>query len=421
MTAQPTPQPGGVAPYLGRVISGKYRVTAPLGEGGMGVVVAADDVATGQRVALKILRPEMLEDRDVTRRFLEEGTTASRIQHRNVLRVLGSGATEQGVPFLVMEHLDGTSLGALMRGSRIPPAAAVPILQGILAGLGAAHAAGVVHRDLKPENVFLERKASGASGYEVKLLDFGVARVMDAAGGMGNRTKTGILLGTPAYMSPEQLRNSKEADGRTDLWAAGVMLYEMLCGRHPFPAPTEFARLAVILNSPPEPLDEVARPFAAFLERALAKDRDARFSSAHEMAAALSQAPTSAVRPATEFMPSTPSPTQQHLNVPAAFSSTALQPAVAAEVIQRMSALPESSPGGTLNSPAAHRSPSTTLSSGGAGGVGRHSAPPPVVMIPPSEPEAPAARGLAVPLVVAFVGIALVIGFLLGFAVGHFQ
>ncbi len=421
MTAQPTPAPGGVAPYIGRVIGGKYRVTAPLGEGGMGVVVAADDMTTGQRVALKILRPEMLEDQDVTRRFLEEGATASRIQHPNVLRVLGSGTTELGTPFIVMEHLDGTSLGTFMRGSRIPPAAAVPILQGILAGLGAAHAAGVVHRDLKPENVFLERKASGTSGYEVKLLDFGVARVMDAAGGMGSRTKTGILLGTPAYMSPEQLRNSKDADGRTDLWAAGVMLYEMLCGRHPFPAPTEFARLAVILNSPPEPIDDVARPFAAVLDRALAKDRDARFSSAHEMAAALSQAPTSAVRPATEPMASLPSPTQQHLNVPAAFTPTALQPAVAAEVIQRISALPESTPGGTLNSPA-NRSPSTTLSSGGAGGgVGRHSAPPPVVMIPPSEPEAPAARGLAVPIVVAFVGVALVLGFLLGFAVGRLQ
>jgi serine/threonine protein kinase len=183
-------------------------------------------------------------------------------------------------------------LGAYTQnGGRVPLQQAVPILQGILTGLAAAHAEGIVHRDLKPDNVLLTRDASGT--FVVKLLDFGIAKVMDVAGGMGVRTRTGVFLGTPAYMSPEQARSARDVDQRADLWSAGVLFYEMLTGRSAFPAPTEFARLAALLSSEPEPVEKVdpaLAPLAGFFERALKKDRDARFPTAGEMSRALAAA-----------------------------------------------------------------------------------------------------------------------------------
>ena len=192
---------------------------------------------------------------------------------------------EDGSPYIVMELLEGVPLAAYTaNGGRVPVARAVPILQGILAGLAAAHAAGVIHRDLKPDNVFLTRDHEGA--FVARLLDFGVAKVMDAAGGMGNRTRSGMLLGTPAYMSPEQVKNAKDVDPRADLWSAGVMFYEMLTGRTAFPAPTEFARLTAVLTVEPdaaETIDPALVPLASFLARSLKKDRSERFATALEL------------------------------------------------------------------------------------------------------------------------------------------
>jgi serine/threonine-protein kinase len=172
---------------------------------------------------------------------------------------------------------------------------AVPILQGMLAGLEAAHAQGVVHRDLKPGNVFLAREPQGL--FAVKLLDFGIAKVMDVAGGMGNKTKTGMLLGTPAYMSPEQIKSAKDVDARADLWSAGVMFYEMLTGRTAFPAPTEYARLSAVLQYDPEPVETIDPELAIlgpFLARALQKDPEARFQTAREMSLSLHAAASAA-------------------------------------------------------------------------------------------------------------------------------
>jgi serine/threonine-protein kinase len=258
----------------------------------MGEVYAADPVGGGARVAIKVLRPEFVAQRDVLQRFLEEARTSIRLVHPNIVRVLEGAQAEDGAPFLVMELLDGVPLGAYTQnGGRVPLAQAVPILQGILAGLAAAHAEGIVHRDLKPDNVLLTRDASGT--FVVKLLDFGIAKVMDAAGGMGVRTRTGVFLGTPAYMSPEQARSARDVDQRADLWSAGILFYEMLTGRPAFPAPTEFARLAALLSAEPEPVQKIdpsLAPLASFFERALKKDRDARFSTAGEMARALAVA-----------------------------------------------------------------------------------------------------------------------------------
>jgi serine/threonine-protein kinase len=167
----------------------------------------------------------------------------------------------------------------------------------MLAGLEAAHEIGIVHRDLKPANVFLARDHDGL--FAVKLLDFGIAKVMEVAGGMGKKTKTGVLLGTPAYMSPEQIKSAKDVDGRADLWSAGVIFYEMLTGRTAFPAPTDYARLAAVLQTSPIPVDKVDPQLGAlapFMGRALQKDPTLRFQSAREMALALGVAATAAER-----------------------------------------------------------------------------------------------------------------------------
>jgi serine/threonine-protein kinase len=258
----------------------------------MGAVYESTDPQDGRPLAVKVLAVDYVGDTDISRRFVEEGLTCQRLIHPNIVRVFEVGTAEDGTPFLVMELLTGVPLSAYTRsGGRVPLAQAGIILQGILAGLGAAHAQGVVHRDLKPENVFLAREPSGS--FSAKLLDFGIAKVMDAAGGMGSKTRTGVLLGTPAYMSPEQIRNAKDVDARADLWSAGVMLYEMLTGRVAFPAPTEYARLAAVLNTSPPPLEAVDPALgrlSSFVQLAMQKDRAQRFQSALEMARALSAA-----------------------------------------------------------------------------------------------------------------------------------
>src|ERR1700722_16451987 len=209
---------------VGAVLSRRWRLVQHLGEGGMGEVYAADPLEGGTRVAIKILRPEYLTEPNVLSRFLEEATTCMRLIHPNIVRMLECTSAEDGSPYLVMELLEGVPLGAYTQnGGRVPVARAVPILHGILAGLAAAHAQGIVHRDLKPDNVFLTRAPDGT--FVVNFLDLDYTKVMDAAGGMGSQTRTGMLLGTPAYMSPEQIKNARDVDQRGDLWSAGVMFY----------------------------------------------------------------------------------------------------------------------------------------------------------------------------------------------------
>jgi len=285
---------------VGAVLSKRFKLTRLIGEGGMGSVFAADPsgaVGTGsgnfpvdaKQFAVKLLRPEFIGDLDVLGRFVEEGRTCQRLIHPNILRVFEAAQAEDGTPYIVMELLDGVPLSAYTaNGGRVPMQQAITILQGILAGLAAAHAKGIVHRDLKPENVFLAREPSGQ--FQIKLLDFGIAKVMDTAGGMGTRTRTGALLGTPAYMSPEQVKNPRDVDPRSDLWSAGVMTWEMLTGRVAFPAPTEYARLAAVTSMNPDTLEKVDPAFAAIspvIERAMRKDKAERFASALEMARAL--------------------------------------------------------------------------------------------------------------------------------------
>ncbi len=290
--------------YVGAVLRGAWRIRRPIGQGGLALVYEAVPVVgeaplsgspgvltAPAPVAVKILRREFHDEPAVIERFLSEAKVGERIRHANVARVHEAARAEDGTPFLVLDLLPGAPLTTRMNQGPLPPSQAVAIAAGLLEVLAAAHDAGVVHRDLKPDNVFV---VSGPDAQpEVKLLDFGLARVMDEAGGMGRKTKTGMVLGTPGYMSPEQIHDAKSADLRTDLWSTGVLLYEMLTGQRAFHADTEMGRVTAILTTEPRRLDVVAPQYAHwsdFFDRALAKDLSARFQTAREMSSALSAA-----------------------------------------------------------------------------------------------------------------------------------
>ena len=275
---------------VGAVLNQRWRLGGLRGEGGIGIVYEAEGLHGEGARAVKILRREFCEDPQVVQRFLEEATATARIQHERIAQVHEATRAEDGSPYLVMELLRGMPLATVMNRGRMPVEQAVAIVRGLLAGLVAAHQAGVVHRDLKPDNIFVTLDEQGVK--DVKILDFGVARVMDAAGGMARKTRTGMLLGTPGYMSPEQIKNVKTADSRADLWSAGVIFYEMLTGSLAFEAENDFARITKVLTAAATPIEQVAPQYAhwgSFFTKALASDPEARFQSAAEMDAALGE------------------------------------------------------------------------------------------------------------------------------------
>lgn len=428
MTAAPQPPQ---ADLVGALLSRKYPLKRIIGTGGMGSVYESQTPDDGRPCAIKILGIDYLTDEDIKNRFIEEGHTCQRLIHPNIVRVFDVARAEDGTPYIVMELLDGVPLSAYTRsGGRVPLQQAGIILSGILAGLGAAHAQGIVHRDLKPENVYLAREPNGA--FSAKILDFGIAKVMDAAGGMGNKTKTGVLLGTPAYMSPEQIKNAKDVDARADLWSAGVMLYEMLTGRVAFPAPTEYARLNAVLNTNPQPLESVdpqLSRLSAFVQLSMQKDRGQRFQNALEMARALTAALGADANPQGQGQPLSRLP-----DVPSMFVRHSPDPSSGAR-----GSIPSPSTQGThtITSPPPEPNvgPGGTLASRAGANV---SEPPPQIQIItgpsrmggashgtlPSEnlPMLSAQggrRGVAPWLVVVLVLGALIAGFLLGFATAH--
>jgi serine/threonine protein kinase len=283
------------APFLdGEVLDGKYRMGAILGEGAMGLVFEAEHLLLDKKVAIKVLRPELTGDEELRRRFEIEARAAAAVSHPNVVTVSDMGRTARGAVYFVMDRLVGETLAdRLERMGRMPLPAAVAIGVEILDALEAAHAVGLVHRDLKLENVFL----SGSSGGKerVKVLDFGVAKVgVGALAGSASATRTGVVMGTPEFMAPEQARAERTLDARVDIYALGVMLYRMVSGRHPFLADSAMGMIAALLTETPPDLGEL-RPelpvaFVALVTSAMARDRDRRPSTAAAFRARLQAA-----------------------------------------------------------------------------------------------------------------------------------
>ncbi|HEU4532638.1 MAG TPA: serine/threonine-protein kinase, partial [Polyangiaceae bacterium] len=265
-------------PAPGRLVAATYRLRRMLGVGAMGAVFEARHELLGLDVALKVLLPKHARDGRLVARFLKEARTAALVTSPHVVRVFDVGVLESGAPYLVMEYLRGVDLSAVLsaRGPLRPEAAAALLLQAI-EGVAAVHEAGIVHRDLKPSNLFLESVAGRAP--LVKVVDFGISK---ALGGAGEITSTDSLLGSPAYMAPEQIAEPGRVDTRADLWSLGVIAFQLVTGVLPFDAPSIGGLLLAILEGVPRPAREFAPDlppaFDEILRRCLRRDPAARFA-----------------------------------------------------------------------------------------------------------------------------------------------
>ncbi|MDI1430374.1 serine/threonine protein kinase [Polyangium sorediatum] len=275
----------------GAIIDGKYRIVRLLGRGGMGVVYVAENLRVKRQVAIKVLSRAATElHGDALVRFEREAQAAGQIGSDHIVEVLDLGTTEQGDRFMVMELLEGETLKERAKRGRISIDKIVELFRQLLDGLEAAHAAGIIHRDLKPDNVFLQKKKAGHDDW-VKILDFGISKFSGMSGEAAQHTRTGVVMGTPFYMSPEQARAASSVDARSDLYTVAVMLYEMLTGQVPFSGET-FAELMfkIVFESQPHPkavspmLDD---EICGIVVKGMHRDPAARFQSADEFRVAL--------------------------------------------------------------------------------------------------------------------------------------
>src|SRR5881296_514065 len=269
---------------VGKVLDGQYQIEALLGKGGMGAVYRARHILLGDRVAIKVLPPEMRSNTEWLRRFQREGQAARRFRHPNAVTVYDLRTSADGTIYLVMEYVEGITLDAeLKKHGRFSAAEALTVLDPVMSVLNAAHAMGVVHRDLKPENIMIGKASTGGEPV-VKLLDLGIAKLREVAGaektGNTNLTIAGQMLGTPYYMSPEQWGElprdgNSEIDGRTDIYSLGLVAYEMISGKRPYSGVTlhELRRehLSVSPPSLSEKVPDVSRAFSEAIARAISK------------------------------------------------------------------------------------------------------------------------------------------------------
>src|ERR1043165_1167532 len=305
-------------PLLGRTLAGRYLIQKKLGEGGMGAVYLATHNLLEKQVALKVLHGEFARKPDLVERFMQEARAASRIRHENVIDISDFGTTPEGLVFFAMELLQGHDLHeevarARLAGQLLPWVRSKRIFLQICAALGAAHALGIIHRDLKPENIYLV-DFLGEPDF-VKLLDFGIAKLTEVPEGDRKLTRTGMLFGTPEYMSPEQARG-EAVDHRVDVYAMGCILFQLVTGRVPFEAENFMGVLALHLTEappviPPEIFDSIGAPraLAEVIDRALAKDRNQRFASIDELARAVRRVSGDKATGPVVAQPSVPAPT----------------------------------------------------------------------------------------------------------------
>jgi serine/threonine-protein kinase len=276
---------------IGELIEGKYRIVRIIGEGGMGAVYLGENVRISRRVAIKVLHAGLTENSELTQRFEREAQAAGRIGNDHILEVLDLGMLPNGDHYIVMEYLDGEPLTARIKArGRVSELELAGLIRQVLVGLRAAHRAGIVHRDLKPDNLFVLKEKAGKPDF-VKIIDFGISKFQAQHQDSMRMTRTGMLMGTPYYMSPEQVSGRDEIDHRTDLYSVGVIMFEASTGRVPFEA-ASFNRLMfkIALDEVPKP--EVIRPeldpaFASLISKAMARDRDQRFQTADDFMKAL--------------------------------------------------------------------------------------------------------------------------------------
>lgn len=274
---------------IGKTVSDRYRILGVLGEGGMGTVYDAEHMGLGRNVAIKVLSPSQAKKKVAVKRFQQEARAAGAIGHPNICEVYDLGQLDDASPYLVMEKLSGSTLAdRITREGGLPFDEILDVMIQVMSGLIAAHDKGIVHRDIKPENIFLARRVGCPP--IVKILDFGVSKMMPAFQGGDEQldlTRTGMVMGTPYYMSPEQARGERNLDGRVDVYACGVMMYESIAGKRPFLAPNYNALLLAIINTVPKSLREVrpATPPAleAIVARSMAKARDDRYPTANHV------------------------------------------------------------------------------------------------------------------------------------------
>jgi len=274
----------------GVIIAGKYRVEKVIGQGGMGVVIKAVHVLLDEPVAIKLLMPALAANANANGRFLREARAAVRLSSDHIARVIDVGLTEDGSPYMALEYLEGCDLGAMLdKEGPLPVERAVRYILQACVGVGEAHAQDIVHRDIKPSNLFLARGRDGVE--RIKVLDFGISKIKDEDGKLTALTKSGGALGSPMYMSPEQLRGAKDADLRVDIWGLGASLSELLTGLPPFLGDNMHAMLAAIAADPPRQLrnerPDLDPKLEAIIYRCLEKDRERRFASVTELALAL--------------------------------------------------------------------------------------------------------------------------------------
>ncbi len=275
----------------GQILAGKYRVERVLGSGGMGFVVAAWHLELEQRVAVKFLHPLAMERADTAERFRREARSAAKIRSEHVARVIDVGIMEGGVPYMVMEYLEGHDISdEMQKYGMLPIDDSIDFVLQAIEALAEAHAAGIVHRDLKPANLFIATRADGTR--IVKVLDFGISKsLLGGSVAEMSLTRTSTLIGSPLYMSPEQMRSAKDVDTRTDIWSLGVILYEMITGAPPYTGDSIPALCASLLSDTPPSMRslraEVPEELEEIVMHCLAKNRDDRFATVSELARAL--------------------------------------------------------------------------------------------------------------------------------------
>jgi serine/threonine-protein kinase len=283
-----------VGPKPGDVIAERYRLERELGRGAMGTVWSAMHTTLGQRVAIKLIAEDKARSPEARQRFGVEAKAAARLRSRHVVQVYDDGETADGTPYIVMEYLEGQTLEQRLEHQRdIGLGEAVRITTHVGRALARAHAQGVVHRDLKAGNIFIAKSEDDELGWVAKVLDFGVAKVLTESAGP-SATRTGTIVGTPLFMSPEQIRGAAHVDHRADLYSLGMVFYNMVTGSHAFDGPS-YSDVLVAICTQTLPDIRIAAPWlppslGAWFDKACARDREQRFQSADELVEALQQA-----------------------------------------------------------------------------------------------------------------------------------